>query len=256
MVFTTRSLDSFASRRSRPGSNNDVLRIISQQANDSEQANDRCSPSTRKDGSMTAPTDASQFLLAEYGELRGEILKRSEFQHQLVSIALVAFGTLAAIGLKDSPIALLAYPLLVLFLSTAWSYHGLQIAQLGIYIRYRIEGQLVPAEIGWEHARLSDLASKQIGALIRVATHGLLLGSECLAIGLYLLVRLSIGWPTRFEEYSVDIVLIVLASIATVSTAWVLRDRAGLVREVRKSMKRPAIESSAESEPSVGEDER
>jgi hypothetical protein len=88
---------------------------------------------------MDEANDPSQFLLAEYRELRSEILKRSELQHQLVSIALVAFGTLAAVGLRDAPSALLAYPMLAAFLATSWAYNDIQIAQLGAYIRYRIE---------------------------------------------------------------------------------------------------------------------
>ncbi len=116
---------------------------------------------------MTITKDPLQFLLAEYAQLKGEILKRSEFQHQLISIALVALGALITVGVKDSPAALLAYPMLALFLSAAWSYNDAQIAQLGIYIRYRIEDQLVGEGLGWEHAILSDRASRIIGARIR-----------------------------------------------------------------------------------------
>ena len=142
---------------------------------------------------MTTPDD---FLLAEYAQLKGEILKRSEFQHQLISIALVALGALAAVGLKDSPSALLAYPMLALFLGAAWTSNGIQISQLGIYIRYRIEKRLIGQYGGWEHrAMVSGTASKEIGALHKLATRGILWGSEFLAIGLYLLKRLTIGWP-------------------------------------------------------------
>lgn len=195
---------------------------------------------------MTKVGDPSQFLLAEYRELRGEILKRSELQHQLISIALVAFGALAAVGLRDTPAALLAYPMLVLFLSTAWSYHDIQIAQLGIYIRYRIEEQLIGGDLGWEHARLSDRASRQIGSLIKAATRGILLGSECLAIGLYLLKRLSMGWPTAIEENMGEVVLLILAGIAIVLTMAIMRNRDPLVAEIVKSIEKPVVASAAE----------
>src|ERR1700693_240276 len=165
---------------------------------------------------MTNTNDPSPFLLAEYRELRGEILKRSELQHQLISIALVAFGGLTAVGLKDSPGALLAYPMLVLFLSIGWSYHDIQIAQLGVYIRYRIEERLVGGDLGWEHARLSDRASREIGSLIKVSTRGVFWGSECLAIVLYLLKRLSMGWPTAIEGYEGEVVLLILAGIGVI----------------------------------------
>ena len=195
---------------------------------------------------MTNTNDPSQFLLAEYRELRGEILKRSELQHQLISIALVAFGGLTAVGLKDSPGALLAYPMLVAFLSTAWSYHDTQIAQLGVYIRYRIEERLMDGDLGWEHARMSDRASREIGSLIKVSTRGVFWGSECLAIGLYLLKRLSMGWPTTTEGYGGEAVLLIVAGGALIFTVWVMRSRDRLVDEMVKSLRRPVGAPAAE----------
>jgi hypothetical protein len=190
---------------------------------------------------MIKTIDPSDFLLAEYKELRGEILKRSEMQHQLISITLVAFAALATVGLKDSPSALLAYPMLALFLSAAWSYNDIQIAQLGIYIRYRIEGQLVGGGLGWEHALLSTGASKQIGSLIKLATRGIFWGSEFLALGLYLLKRLSIGLSRVFEENAGDVVLTILAAAAIVLTLVIMRNRDRLVSEIVMSMKKPVV---------------
>lgn len=198
-------------------------------------------PLTRKAKHMSKKNDLSPFLLAEYTELRGEILKRSELQHQLISIALVAFGALAAVGLKDSPSALLAYPMLVLFLAAAWSYNDIQIAQLGIYIRYRIEDQLLGGQLGWEHARLNDRASKQIGSLAKLATRGILWGSECLAIGLYLVKRLSMGWPPAIEERGGEIVLMIVAGLAIVFTIAIMRNRDRLVGDIVESMQKPVV---------------
>jgi hypothetical protein len=190
---------------------------------------------------MTNTNDPSQFLLAEYRELRGEILKRSEMQHQLISITLVALGALSTIGLRDSPSALLAYPMLALFLAAAWTYNDIQIAQLGIYIRYRIEDQLIGGGFGWEHAIMSDRASKQIGSLIKVATRGILWGSEFLAIGLYLLKRLSMGWPTGLAERRGEVVLVVLAGAALVFTIVIMRNRGCLVAEIVRSIEKPVV---------------
>ncbi len=198
---------------------------------------------------MTKTNDPSQFLLAEYKELRGEILKRSEMQHQLISITLVAFGALITVGLKDSPSALLAYPMLALFLSAAWSYNDIQIAQLGIYVRYRIENQLIGGNLGWEHAILSDPASKQIGSLIKFATRGILWGSEFLAIGLYLLKRLSMGWPKVVEECRGEVVLMILAGTAIVFTIAIMRNRDRLVDEIEKSMEKPVVAPSDDEKP-------
>lgn len=190
-----------------------------------------------------------QFLLAEYKELRGEILKRSEMQHQLISIALVALGTLTTVGLSGSPSALLAYPMLLLFLSAAWAYNDIQIAQLGIYIRYRIEDQVIGGGMGWEHAILSDPASKQIGLLIKLASRGILWGSEFLAIGLYLLKRLTIGRPKVLGEYRGEVVLMILAGTAIVLTIVIMRNRDRLVDEIVKSMKKPVVAPSVHEKP-------
>ena len=187
---------------------------------------------------MTTPDD---FLLAEYAQLKSEILKRSEFQHQLISIALVALGALAAVGLKDSPSALLAYPMLALFLGAAWSYNDIQIAQLGVYIRYRIEDQLIGQGLGWEHrSGVSESASREIGALAKFATRGILWGSEFLAIGLYLLNRLSIGWPIPAERKG-ELVLFIVSVAATAFTIRIMRSRDPLVVAMVESMQKPVV---------------
>ena len=187
---------------------------------------------------MATPDD---FLLAEYAQLKGEILKRSEFQHQLISIALVALGALAAVGLKDSPSALLAYPMLALFLGAAWSYNDIQIAQLGVYIKYRIEDQLIGQGLGWEHrSRVSQSASREIGALAKFATRGILWGSEFLAIGLYLLKRLSMGWPIPAERKG-ELVLFIVSVAATAFTMRIMRSRDPLVKAMVESMQKPVV---------------
>lgn len=187
---------------------------------------------------MTNTNGTSQFLLSEYKELRGEILKRSELQHQLISIALVALAALTSVGLKDAPIALLAYPLLALFLSTAWSYHDIQIAQLGKYIRYRIEDQLIGSGLGWEHALLSDSTSKRIGARAVLATRGILWGSEFLAVVLYLLKRASLGWPVQYKERVGESVILLLGIAAIPLTMMIMKRQDELVKGIDDSMKK------------------
>jgi hypothetical protein len=186
---------------------------------------------------MTNTNGPSQFLLAEYRELRGEILKRSEMQHQLISIALVALAGLTSIGLKDSPNALLVYPFVAMFLAAAWSYNDIQIAQLGSYIRFRIEERLIGEGLGWEHAIIADLASKRIGARAKLASRGLFWGTEALAIGLYLLKRGSIGWPTRAEE-RLEVVVLLLSLVAVPLTVFIMKNQDWLVQEIAKSMQR------------------
>jgi len=189
------------------------------------------------------------FLLAEYAQLKAEILKRSEIQHQLISITLVALGGLAAVGLKDSPAALLAYPLLALFLGASWSYNDIQIAQIGIYIRYRIEERLVEPPLGWEHRRVpSRVASRHIGAMVKFANRGIIWGSEFLAIALYLLKRLGIGWPTG-RERNAEFVILGLSVLATFCTIRVMRSRDALVEEIKTNMKLAAAQRPAQGGP-------
>ena len=114
----------------------------------------------------------STFLLAEYKELRAEILKRSEIQHQLISFSLAALAALTTVGLRDSPSALLIYPIVTLGLSVGWAYNDLQIAQLGLYIKHRIEAKLV-GSLGWQHTIALQVASKEIGHLAKLATRGI-----------------------------------------------------------------------------------
>jgi hypothetical protein len=192
---------------------------------------------------MTTPND---FLLAEYSQLRSEILKRSEIQHQLISIALVAFGALISVGLKDSPSALLAYPVLAMFLSAAWSYNDLQIAQLGIYIFHRIENKLIGDGLGWEHAIKFMPPSKPIGARTKLATRGVLLLSEVLAVGLYLLKRLSIGFPGGSAERKGEIVFLILAIAAIALTLVILRNEDALVKKIDESIKKPVVAPPAD----------
>jgi hypothetical protein len=121
--------------------------------------------------------EISDFLLAEYAKLRDEILKRTEIQHQLISLALIATGTFLAI---DSVTAKLTYPVLALFLSIAWVQSDIRIGQLGMYIKERIEGRL--GNIGWEHFHtpLRDLG--KIRSLAHFAARGILCGTQILIL--------------------------------------------------------------------------
>lgn len=189
---------------------------------------------------MTNADDSSGFLLAEYNALRGEILKRSEIQHQLISFALAALGALTAVGLKDSTSALLAYPILVLFLAVGWTYNDIQIAQIGLYIKHRIEGQLAASGQGWQHTILSQRSSREIGSLAKLATRGMFWSSEILAVGLYLLKSLP-AQTIHLASPTAENVLLIASIVATASTMWIMRNRDSLVSEIEQDMRRPGI---------------
>jgi hypothetical protein len=175
---------------------------------------------------MSLSNDPSQFLLAEFQGLRSEILKRTEIQHQLISITLVALGALISVGLELSATALLAYPMLAVFLAAAWSSNDIQIAQLGAYIRDDIEKRLLDDGLGWEHHISSEGISKLIGYRALLATRGLFLGSEVLAVVLYLVKKLGAGdsiADLRGVFSIADAVFLMLALIAIGSSFAVLR---------------------------------
>ena len=136
--------------------------------------------------------DGNDFLKDEYQSLRGEILKRTELQHQLISIAVVAFGSLLAIGFgKDgSPRAILAYPLLTVALSAAWSQHDIRIKQLGTYIKEHIEAELLGEGRGWEHLLSRSAESDRVGKRTIWSTRTILLITPILAV---ILSRFKIG---------------------------------------------------------------
>lgn len=91
----------------------------------------------------------AQLRSLEFTALYSEIENRSNNQHQLVSLAIVAAGTILTIGLQQNAdlavYALLVYPIIAMFLAVAWEYHDFWIGQIAEYIHNHLEqGQ------GWE----------------------------------------------------------------------------------------------------------
>lgn len=91
--------------------------------------------------------------LAEYSALRAEIFKRFEIQFQLVSLAVIAAGTIFIAGIQSSDhrvgaVLTLGYPILALFLATAWGHNDRRVWQLGTYIREHIETALGVDRLG------------------------------------------------------------------------------------------------------------
>ena len=181
---------------------------------------------------MDTANNPSGFLLAEYNALRDEILRRTDIQHQLISITLVAFGALVSVGLQVSQTALLAYPLLALFLSVVWSYNDIRIRQLGFYIRDRIENRLAGGGEGWEHAISSDSLSRSVGSRVILATRGIFWGTELLAVGIYLVDRLGTVLPRG------DVVLLVLDILAIGYTIAILRRQNVSREKIAESIQR------------------
>jgi hypothetical protein len=146
--------------------------------------------------------EMTEFLFAEYGKLRDEILKRTDIQHQLLSLALVATGTFIVI---ESVTVKLTYPILAFFLSIAWIQSDIRIRQLGIYIREHIEGRM--GNIGWEyfHTPMRDLG--KIGNLARFSSIGILCGTQLLTV----LISMGANSFTIIEKVllCIDIIVII-----------------------------------------------
>lgn len=167
----------------------------------------------------TASKESSDFLIQEYNSLRGEVLKRTEIQHQLVSLALIGSGTFLTIGLKDlkSPTVVLAYPILAMFLNVLWYQSNVFIEQIGKYIRKHIEGRLLGASgVGWEGYLYKPRHEKQGWSLSLFSAGSIFLGTEIVAV---LLVILTNGLPKLFGDKVLVIinVAIILGTIVLLS---------------------------------------
>jgi hypothetical protein len=109
---------------------------------------------------MTAPQpsspdrsgwDETQLIVAEYVNLRAEIIKLTELQFQTTAVTVVAFGTVLSVGIQVGNAAIiLIYPMLSLILGVTWLHYANLIARIAAYIRDSIEDR-VGHNLGWEH---------------------------------------------------------------------------------------------------------
>ncbi len=137
-------------------------------------------------------TDSMNFLIAEYNALRDEIVKRTEIQHQLISIAVVASGGFLSLVDKIPAKVFLAYPVLALVLAAAWSQSDIRIQRIGMYIRDHIEEPLIKAgelTAGWEHVFQSSSPAGKVGTLSNFISVGILVGTQILTVVLFLYRR-------------------------------------------------------------------
>jgi hypothetical protein len=168
----------------------------------------------------TASKESPDFLIQEYNALRGEVLKRTEIQHQLVSLSLIGSGTFLTIGLKDlkSPTVVLAYPILAMLLNVLWYQSNVFIEQIGTYIRKHIEGRLLGASgVGWEGYLYERRRGKQRWPLSLFSAGSIFVGTEIVAV---LLVLLTTGWPELFSD---KVLVVVDLAIIACTTVLILR---------------------------------
>lgn len=92
-----------------------------------------------------------ELIVAEYESLRCEILKLIEMQSQLVSLAVIALGTMLSFGLQTQNSALVfVYPFLSLILGISWLNHSHAISRCAAYLSQELEPRCGTGVLGWE----------------------------------------------------------------------------------------------------------
>jgi len=155
-----------------------------------------------------------QLDLAEYNALRNEILKRSEYRYQLVSLNLIIAGTIFTLGLQtNSPSYILfVFPVLGCFLIIMWAHNLVLTRWLSEYIREHIESKY--KREGWETAVVIQFRSIRILRSSLFSISGIFLGTEIMAFGLGLI---------KSTLTTIDIILIITDVLAILITLMVLK---------------------------------
>ena len=152
-----------------------------------------------QDSEWSAEARASApFPSLEYVALREEIVKRIEIRFQSVSLTLLVAGTFLTIGLQPDapPTTLLVYPLVATFLVALWAANDLRIAQIGDYIREKIEPATGAG--GWQtylHTVRSTATYGTMGRLSVFSARGVFVITEIAAVALAFL-----RFTDRFES--------------------------------------------------------
>ncbi len=176
--------------------------------------------------SMRSQTKAQigELVVAEYTTLRDEIVKRIEIQHQLISLALIAPGTVLAIGFQTSSASLmLVYPLLGMFLSAVWLSNSFAIYDIAAYLRSHIQPDMGEDHSIWEQFR-ATIDTKHSTLLHFWGTRGLFMGTQ-------LLVLLAGITLAKFDTAQILFLLVgALSSLLTVIVLAVPQRKTHLVK--------------------------
>lgn len=96
--------------------------------------------------------DLTQLIVAEYNNLRSEIVQLIRLQFQVTTATMVAFGAILSVGFQARNAAvILIYPLLSLLLGIVWLFKAHMITRIAAYIRVGIEDRVGHQNLGWEH---------------------------------------------------------------------------------------------------------
>jgi 8-oxo-dGTP diphosphatase len=166
-------------------------------------------------------------MLAEYSALRSEILKRMDMRQQMLTFTLVIAGTILSFGVQDevSPMVLLLYPILAMFLATAWTQSDTRIWDIAEYIKNHIETNL--SGINWEHYVHDKNKTRKVRILELTAT-GVFLTTEVLTV--------LLAFP-RLRFSIEEILLLAFAGLAFVLTFITLQRRSQAMKKTSKISK-------------------
>ena len=156
------------------------------------------------------------FLLVEYKALRDEILRRIVLKHQLFALALIGIGSFLpfSIQITGIPSIVLTYPILAMFIATAWYHNEVRIRQTARYVK-AIEAKFFKGKIGWEHIRQSEIEGEnKFGSHSMWAARGIFIGTQVIAL---ILGWIKTSYPTE------DIVLLAIDVVAIIITGFLLR---------------------------------
>lgn len=149
-------------------------------------------------------------ILAEYNSLKAEVVKRIEIRHQLTSLALIAPGTIIAVGFQvNNAFLLLSYPILACLLSAVWLANTRAYHEVSRYIRTQIEPRLGKTNLRWQYVHYNTPHPFRLVGF---------LGSGAIFIFTELLAILGGVTLAKFKFDVAEIILFVLAILSVLLT--------------------------------------
>jgi len=162
---------------------------------------------------VNTKNDNDAFVVAEYSALREEILKRIEFQNNILNWTLVIAGSFVTFALQlNNAMILLLYPPIAFGLSASWEGNNRRIRQLGIYIREKLETRT--ANGGWEQYRIEkDVKATGTAKFARDA-----FTYSQIAIVILSVILLLVSWPKGIVLLVIGVLLLVIDVIVIILT--------------------------------------
>ena len=126
-------------------------------------------------------------VVAEYNNLRAEIVSRLGIRYHMIQFALAGLGTLLTISFSShNAFLLLSYPALALVLSVTYITNSYESRRMAHYIKEKIESRVVSTvggdTFGWQHYRKSP-KMERFGTLGNIGAKAILSLTAFLAVG-------------------------------------------------------------------------